>query len=267
MKNTFHLLALTLLICFYTIGHAQTGLDVTPPRTYYTSSAGTATDNIIKVSNPSKSTPLTLTVSVNDWEYDQNGSNVIAEAGTLKNSAAQWISIKPQSFFTLAPGESQNVEITVTPPAKRFDSLNVHTALLFVSQTNPVDSYNEEGALIKISLRSGVKIYHRYNDELLPSVAFSDYQYNKKLRKLELCIANKGNTWTDGTVVTELVNQTDGTQVKLEDQIIYTLPGDERIVGIPIPAVLKPGKYIATSTFSYGDNDTIKMAELTFIHD
>ena len=267
MKSTFQLLALTLLLCFYSLGHAQTGLDVTPPRTYYTSAAGATTVNKIKVSNPSKSTSLTLSVSVNDWEYDQNGSNVIAEAGTLKNSAAHWISIKPQSYITLAPGESQDVEITVTPPAKKFDSLNVHTALVFITQTNPVDSHDEKGSLIKISLRSGVKIYHRYNDELLPSVAFSDYQYNNKMKKLELSIANKGNTWTDGTVVTELVNQTDGTQVKLEDQIIYTLPGDERIVGIPIPAVLKPGKYIATSTFSYGDNDTIKMAELTFIHD
>jgi hypothetical protein len=63
------------------------------------------------------------------------------------------------------------------------------------------------------------------------------------------------------------VNQNDGSQLKLENQMIYTLPGDQRVVSIPLPAVLKPGKYIATSTFSYGDDDTIKMAELTFIHE
>ncbi|MBW8362027.1 MAG: molecular chaperone [Kaistella sp.] len=267
MKSSLDRLLVSILFCFYGFIHAQTGLDVTPPRTYYTSAAGESTVNTIKVTNPSKSNSLTLTVSVNDWEYDGNGNNVITDAGTLKNSAAKWISIKPQSFFTLAPGESQEVEITVTPPVKRFDSLNVHTALVFVTQTNPVDSYNDKGALIKISLRSGVKIYHRYNEEVSPNVDFSDYQYNKKLRKLELSIANRGNMWTDGTVVTELVNQNDGNKLKLENQMIYTLPGDERVVGIPLPAVLKPGKYIATSTFSYGDDDTIKMAELTFIHE
>lgn len=267
MKNIFHLLTISFLLCSYGFVEAQTGLDVTPPRTYYSSAAGATSINKIKVSNPSKSTSLTLAISVNDWKYDHNGNNLIADAGTLKNSAAKWISIKPQSFFTLAPGESQEVEITVTPPVKRFDSLNVHTALVFVTQTNPVDSYNEKGALIKISLRSGVKIYHRYNEEPTPSVDFTDYQYNKKLRKLDLSVANKGNIWTDGNIVTELVNQSDGTKIKLEDQMIYTLPGDVRMVGIQLPVALKPGKYIATSTFSYGDDDTIKMAELTFIHD
>ena len=267
MKNILQLFAVLLMLCIYGSGQAQTGLDVTPPRSYYTSAAGESTTNKIKVSNPSKSNSLTLTVSVNDWEYDSNGNNVIAEPGILKNSAANWITIKPQSFFTLAPGESQEVEITVTPPVKRFDSLNVHTALVFVTQTNPVDSYNDKGALIKISLRSGVKVYHRYSDGISPNVEFTDYQYQKKIRKLELSIANRGNTWTDGTVVTELVYQNDGSQLKLENQMIYTLPGDQRVVSIPLPAVLKPGKYIATSTFSYGDDDTIKMAELTFIHE
>lgn len=266
MKNLLRLLSFVLL-SFYSPAKAQTGLDVMPPRTYYSSAAGSSSVNKIKVSNPSKSNSLTLSISVEDWEYDANGNNVIAEAGTLKNSASTWISIKPQSFFTLAPGESQDVEVTVTPPAKRFDSLNVHTALVFVSQTNPVDSYNDKGALIKISLRSGVKIYHRYDENLPPIVDFTDYQYNKLLKKLNLSIANNGNTWTDGTVVTELVNQTDGSQIKLDDQMIYTLPGDRRLVGIALPAALKPGKYIATSTFSYGDDDTIKMAELTFIHE
>ncbi|MBW8359408.1 MAG: molecular chaperone [Weeksellaceae bacterium] len=267
MKTLSNIFIVLIQFCLGGFLHSQTGLDVTPPRNYYTSAPGESTVNKINVSNPSKSNSLTLTVSVNDWEYDSSGNNVIAEPGTLKNSAAKWISIKPQSYFTLAPGESQQVEITVTPPVKRFDSLNVHTALVFVTQTNPVDSYNEKGALIKISLRSGVKIYHRFDEKNSPGVEFTDYKFNKKSRKLELSIGNVGNTWTDGTVVTELVDQNDGTQVKLQDQIIYTLPGDERVVGIPLPAVLKQGKYIATSTFSYGDDDTIKMAELTFIYD
>ncbi len=267
MKKTFGILFTLVLFFFGSEADAQTGLDVTPPRSYYTSAEGESTVNTIKVSNPSKKSALTLAISINDWKYDGNGNNVIAEAGTLPNSAAKWISIQPQSYFTLAPGESQEVVITVTPPMKKFDSLSVHTALIFVTQTNPVDSFNEKGALIKISLRSGVKIYHRYKEEPAPSIDFTDYQFNKRMRKLELSIGNKGNIWTDGPVVTELVNQSDGTKLKLEDQMIYTLPGDERVVDIPLPVTLKPGKYIATSTFSYGDDDIIKMAELTFIHE
>lgn len=260
------LLFLFLIFCG-NFSSAQTGLEITPPRNYFTSVAGEISTKKIIVTNSSKTSPLTLTVSLNDWEYDKNGSNVMAEAGTLSNSCAKWVSIQPQSYFNLAPGESQEIEVTVTPPKLRTDSLNVHTAMLFITQTNPIDSYNENGALIKVSLRNGVKVYHRYNTPIEENIEFDDFKMDKKSNNLELTIANKGNIWTDGSVTTELINQNDGKKHLLEDQIIYTMPGDQRRLPIPLPKDLKPGKYIATSTFSYGDDDTIKMAELTFIHE
>ena len=84
---------------------------------------------------------------------------------------------------------------------------------------------------------------------------------------LNLTLQNLGNSWADGTIETEIINQADGTKTKLENQVIYTMPGDTRHVRIPLPAEIKPGKYIATSTFSYGETDTIKMAELTFTYE
>ncbi|MGA9213336.1 fimbrial biogenesis chaperone [Kaistella sp.] len=261
-QNIKFILASSLILCsaFY---KGQTSLEVTPPRNYFTSNAGETSVKKIIVTNSSKTSPLTLTVSFNDWKYDENGSNVMAEAGSLTNSCAKWITIQPQSYFTLPPGESQEVEVTVTPPAQKTDTLNVHTAMLFITQTNPIDSYNEDGALIKVSLRSGVKIYHRYSTVSDPNIEFNDFKLDKKSNTLELEIENKGNIWTDGPIVTELINQNDGTKYKMDDQIIYTLPGDLRIVPIPLPKNLKSGKYIATSSFSFGD-DMIKMAELTF---
>ena len=267
MKNRFNLILVVVLHFIAGLAYAQTGLDVTPPRTYYISSAGVSTVNKIKVSNPSKDNPLTLAVSLNDWEYDEKGNNIITEPRILKNSAAHWISIKPQSYFTLAPGESQEIEVTLTAPKVKMDSLDVHTALLFITQTNPIDSYNEQGALIKVSLRSGVKLFHRYNTPANPSIDFTDYRFNKETKNLELALENNGNIWTDGTVITELVNLNTGTKHKLEDQIIYTLPANKRKVTVPLPKDLKPGKYTASSVISYGDDDTIKMAELGFTYE
>ncbi|TXF77327.1 molecular chaperone [Chryseobacterium sp.] len=267
MKSQAKFLSFIILLTASVLFKAQVGLTVNPPRNYYTSAAGESTVNKITVSNSSKTTSLTLTVSLNDWEYDAEGTNIMAEPGTLSNSCSQWISIKPSTYLTLAAGESQELTVTVTPPAKRFDSLDVHTALLFITQTNPVESYNEKGALVNISLRSGVKIYHRYNEAMNADVDFIDYNFDKKTKNLELVIENKGNIWTDGTVITEMVNQKDGTKYKLPDVPIYTMPKDKRNVHIPLPQGLKTGKYIANSTFSYGDDDTIKMAELTFINE
>ena len=243
------------------------GLSVSPPRNYYASEAGVSSNNKILVSNSSQTAPLVLTVSLHDWMYDELGNNVIAEAGSFSNSCALWVQVKPQTYFTLAPGESKEIEVTVTPPARTADSPDVHTAMLFITQTNPVDSYNDNGALVKVSMQSGIKLYHRYNTPANPSIEFTDYRFNKEAKNLDLALENTGNIWTDGTVATELVNLNTGTKHKLEDQIIYTLPADKRKVTVPLPKDLKPGKYTASSVISYGDDDTIKMAELAFVYE
>lgn len=266
MKSSLRFFPIILLLVGQ-LTFAQTGLTVSPPRNYFTSAPGQSARQKVIVTNPSKETPLTLTVSLSDWQYNGNGNNVIEDAGTFANSCAAWTTIQPQSYFTLAPGQSKELEVVITPPAVKTDNLNVHTALLFITQTNPIDSFNDQGALVKVTLRSGVKIYHRYDTPEKPEIEFTNYQYEKTLKNLLLVLENKGNTWTDGTLTTELVNQNDGTTYKLEDQILYTLPGDERIVHIALPATLKAGKYIATSSFSYGADDIIKMAELTFAHE
>ena len=60
------------------------------------------------------------------------------------------------------------------------------------------------------------------------------------------------------------MNQNNGNKVKLQDQVLYTLPGDKRKIKIEIPQNVPKGKYIASSIFSYGNDDTVKMAELNF---
>lgn len=266
MIQRFQFFLIAVLLVLPSVASGQMGISVTPPRSYFVSAPGESTGNKIVVSNPSKTTALTLAVSFNDWEYDETGTNIIRDPGTLQNSCSKWITVKPQSYFTLAPGESQELEITVTPPLSA-NTTHVHTSMMFITQTNSVDSYNQAGALVKVSLRSGVKIYHRYSGASEAEIEFTDFKYNKNQKVLNLEIANTGKTWTDGTVVTELVNQNTGEKLNLADQIIYTLPGDQRAITVPLPANLKPGKYIASSTFAYGEEDTIKMAELTFIHE
>ena len=267
MKISFRTVFLFILLLTSRFLEAQMGLGVTPPRNYYTSAAGVPTANKVTISNSSKNVPLVLTVSLSDWKYDTNGSNVMGKAGEFSNSCALWVQVKPQSYFTLAPGESKEIEVTVTPPARTADSPDVHTAMLFITQTNPVDSYNDNGALVKVSMQSGIKLYHRYNTPANPSIEFTDYRFNKEAKNLELALENNGNIWTDGTVATELVNLNTGTKHKLEDQIIYTLPADKRKVTVALPKGLKPGKYTASSVISYGDDDTIKMAELAFVYE
>lgn len=258
------LIILTLLA--FTEVKAQSGLSVSPPRNYFTVAAGQAESKKVLVSNPSKTTRLDLAVSLNDWSYDSYGNNVIHDAGSLPNSCANWISIAPQSFFSLAPGESHEMELIVTPPNNPSDSIPVHTAMLYITQINPEDAVNEHGTNIKVSVRTGIKIYQRYTGARLPELDIVNFS-NDKTNTLFFEFNNTGNVWADGTLTCELINQESGKKTILPDTVFYTVPQDKRKVNIPLPADLQKGKYIATAILNYGENATIKMAELNFTHE
>ena len=267
-KLSFSLIALSALL-FLSIASskvtAQVGLSVSPPRTYFTLGAGQSETKQILVSNLSKTHIMELSVSFNDWEYDSIGNNVMAEAGVLSNSCSEWIDILPQSFFTVAPGASYELDVRMKVPENLPDSVPVHTAMLFITQINPTDGVNEQGANIKIAVRSGVKIYHRKSVKRDANVDITNFAYEKENpNQLKFAFDNIGNVWTDGTISCELLNQNTGERTKLEDVIFYSMPGDKRELFFELPEELNASKYIATAIFDYEHAASVKMAELSF---
>src|SRR5690554_7355979 len=102
MRNFF------LILIFLPIFQAfsQTGISVSPPRNYFITPEGAQEIKKILVTNLSKTNTLDLSVSLNDWEYNNMGHNLTYVPGTLSNSCANWITVLPNALFSLAPGES-----------------------------------------------------------------------------------------------------------------------------------------------------------------
>lgn len=190
---------LTLLIIFtFSLPVvAQTGLSVTPPRVYFTVAPGQQQIQKITVNNVSKTSTLDLSISLNDWAYDERGNNQIFEAGSTAVSCAKWVSILPSSFFSLAPGEHRDIEIQMAPPSSLSDTLPVHTAMLYVSQLNPIDDVNEKGTNIKVAVRTGIKLYQRL--PVARNANLDIQNFSKAKDELILQFANIGNVWADGT--------------------------------------------------------------------
>lgn len=250
------------------LGHAQTSLSVSPPRTYFTLGPGQVETKKLLVSNPSKTQTLELAVSFNDWEYDSLGNNVIKEAGELKTSAAEWIEILPQSFFSLAPGASHELDIRMRVPDTLSKEIPVHTAMIFLTQINPSSGVDDKGANIKIAVRSGVKIYHRNNINRAADLEIMGFAHKTEQNdKLQFVFENQGNVWSDGTITCELLNQDTGKKTKLDDIVFYSMPGDKRTVYFQLPENLAAGKYIASAIMDYEHASAVKMAELTFSYE
>jgi hypothetical protein len=268
---TSHLKSIAFLIILFVgpaIAYSQTGISVSPPRSYFTLAPGESETKKILVSNPSKTNTLELSVSFNDWEYDSLGNNVIVVAGELATSCASWIDILPQSFFSIAPGASHEIDVRMNVPEKLDDAVPVHTAMLFVTQINPSDGVNEQGANIKIAVRSGVKIYHRNSVNRDANIDIQNFAYHKSNpNQLKFSYGNIGNVWTDGTISCELLNQETGKKTKLNDVVFYSMPEDKRTLFIELPEDLEPAKYVATAIIDYEHAASVKMAELSFSYD
>lgn len=264
MKKTIVTL-LVFLIGLQATG--QVGISVSPPRLYFELNPGVSGTNKVKVTNVSSKNSLDLAITLGDWEYDEKGENLMFEPGKLPTSCASWISVGQGNYFSLKPGESKEINITLTTPRSLDTKHPVHTSLLYITQMNPNNEVNDQGADIKVNVRSAVKIYHRVQKSKTQKIDIQNLAYNKESKTLDLLFNNLGNSWADGSIFLELLNNQTGKQIKLQPTVFYTLPGNKRIVHLDLPKDLPKGRYTATVLIDYDDQNNIEAAELNFTHD
>jgi hypothetical protein len=139
--------------------------------------------------------------------------------------------------------------------------------MLFVTQMNPVEGVDAQGAAIRINVRQGIKIYRKGNVLEIKKIEIENLAYDKETNSLALTFSNAGNIWINGRVTATLFNQSSGRESLVDEVNFYTMPGDRRIMLIPFRNVLEKGKYIATVMIDYGDETTLEAAELQFAYE
>ncbi|RZJ49523.1 MAG: molecular chaperone [Chryseobacterium sp.] len=267
MKNIFQLFCFFFFVFIFN-AKAQTGISVSPPRLYFESAAGISTTENITVTNVSAKNSLDLAVSLGDWEYDVKGENQMHPANSLPSSCAGWITIKKEdTYFSLAPGERRDIEMTITTPTLSKDNLSAHSALLYVSQMNPVDDVDSKGANIKVSIRSGIKIFHKKPEVKKKKIEITDLKFDAAKKTLSLQFENQSEIWVDGKVITDILNVGNGKKISLDPLIFYTMPGNKREIEITLPPSLEKGKYTASVLIDYGDAENLELGELNFSYE
>src|SRR5690554_4160154 len=256
-----------LFIATTNIASAQVGLSVSPPRVYYSIAEGESGTQNLLINNISKDHPIDLAITFGDWEYDEYGNNVMFPPDSLENSCASWHSLPEGTYLTLQPGESREVEVIMSVPSIVPSGDNVQTAMLYVTQMNPVDGVDAQGAAIRINVRQGIKVYRKGSVPEVKRVEIENLQYDKEDGALRLTFRNTGNIWINGEINTTLFNQSTGKELSLETADFYTMPGDLRLMHIPLGVELEKGTYIATVMIDYGDVTTIEAAELQFSYE
>ncbi len=244
------------------------GITIGPSRVYYTIGPGQSQTEKVRITNPSKDYTLELGISFEDWHYSAQGDNVLYDPGTLPSSCAAWVNAP--AFFSLGPEETKEIDVQLSIPAGYSnDTVPVHTAMLYVTQLNPRESVDKDGANIRIAVRTGIKLYQRLPGAYKPELDITGFGYETAQEgpsALVLSFANTGNVWADGAMKLELLNQATGAKTVIPDVAFFSMPGDRREQYIALPDDLEPASYIATALVNYGDANALKIAELEFNH-
>lgn len=266
MSNRFFKtgIAALLLVAAAIQVQAQAGITASPTRLYY--KPGNKQEQKVIVSNPNKDKSLEIGVSINDWTYDSLGNNLSFEAGSLPISCAAQVKVLPGSYFTLAPGETKELSVSVAGvPAGK--NIPVRTAMLYLTQLNPGDATTQNGAAIKVTVRMGIKIYYSEDANAKANMDITNFTTVKegdKISALKLYVDNNGAMWLNGTIHYDLLNKETGKKYQIAALEFYSLPGDKRVFENALPKDMDKGKYTATAIVNFGTNEELKIAELDF---
>lgn len=270
MNTRYSFLFAVITLLFFAASEkafAQVGLSVSPPRVYYTLAAGESGTQELLINNISKEHPLDLAITLGDWHYDEYGNNVMLPPDTLENSCASWLSLPGGTYLTLQPGESREIELLMNVPSDVSSESNVQSAMLYVTQMNPVEGVDARGAAIRINVRQGIKIYRKGLQPEQKQLEIVNMSFDRETNIIGLVFNNNGNTWINGIIKTTLFNRTTGKETSLGETEFYTMPGDHRKVGISTKKLLEKGDYTATVILDYGDETALEAAELEFSHE
>jgi len=172
----------------------------------------------------------------------------------VSRSAADWIDLS-SSEFSLDPGESRNVEFSVSPPP---GIEGTHWAAIYV-RSRPV-SQDREGTTIVAIKRFAVKVYVTPPGQNEKKAFVTDFSaITRSIPKFRLSIANEGQVELGISGELRLRDEKGEVVDTIEIKSFELLPGYSRKLVIQGEETtnLSPGKYNALAVLDYGGENKI----------
>lgn len=130
--------------------------------------------------------PLTLSLSVSNWELDEN--NQIAISPPTETSLDQWIVINPLKI-TVPPGSPQTVRWAVMPRLKPVEG--EYRAIIFIEENLP-EQQQSNSTEVRMKMRYGMPIYAHVG-EVVETAELHNIEVSRLGDRLSADLTNVGN--------------------------------------------------------------------------
>ncbi len=247
-------LGLALVALLPAVASAQFGVDQT--ELFLNPSVSAQRTAVLTVRNEG-SVRAQATITIEDWDRAESGTNRFYEAGTLPQSCARSLRVFPKTL-SLAPGEAQAVRVALDSAAD--STLATRECWSLVAVESAVPQAGAGGRMLLYRLRTGVKVYSA------PSTLMMDGQVadvalhaaatdsSTSTDTVEVAFQNTGTKHVVARGRVEVRRPDNSSVAVVELPPVYALPGATMRVRAALP-VLAVGRYVVLAVLDYGGHE------------
>jgi len=238
--------------------------EVSPLKLFFNAEPGESQTKFVNVKNHN-SKPETFILSVSDYTINSKGQGQYVEAGSMKYSIADWISIAP-SFFELEPNEEKQIAVTMQQPT---DNNSSKWGVIFVrtakEQTNfSVDKGVSTG--INISARIAIDVYqtpgtnknYKANiGNMMEVTANAD-----TVRTFSVLLNNLEDVITNCKVYLIATNIETAEETTFDAVSFVMFPKSSRKIILTLPNGLPKGTYSLAAILDYGSKTNLEGTQM-----
>lgn len=238
--------------------------EVSPVKIFFNAEPGEGQTKLLTVKNHG-SLEETFILNVKDISISSTGKTSYVDAGSMKNSIADWISIAP-SFFELGPNEEKEISLTLQQPANEYGS---KWGVVFIRTADEQTTFSVDKGLsagMNVSARVAVNIYQTpgsnktYKAEIknLTEISHS----SDSIRTFNALINNLSDIITDCKITLIATDIKTAEEFYFEPQNFTMFPKSSRKIELYLDNVLSKGTYSLAAILDYGSKENLEGAQM-----
>ena len=203
-------------------------------------------------------------VYTSDWFRDTLGGHIYSTPSKDPRSCATWVE-PDKTFFELEPGQTEELYLTISPPADSNSTTQMRWCMLFVETTQEKKVKDTTGVTTTIASRFRVGIHVYLTPQGITGKDIKLLQLttsNEQKNKYRIICQNTGETQLHCSSYLELSSLTDGSRIKLPVLEFPIFPEQIRYLDFIIPASTPKGKYTLTGIIDAGEDVPLEAAQL-----
>lgn len=259
-------LIVTALIAMAVLPLFSQGASVAPTRVFFDNDLGETKTKMVTVLNKTNE-PQSYQVSFVDFEVtNRQGKPTLMKANDNPHSISPWISATP-SYFTVSPGESMQVRVTLdipnTPEAHKV-KWGAMSIKLAKEQLSPLDEQKQLGMAIVNTFQIIVYMFQSPPSITEKSAEIYDFKKieNGEKKVLVLSTENTSPSILDCRTYLEYTNVQTGWNYATPKKRFTLLPTGAKETIFDVPNDIPKGKYSVMGVVDYGSRNEIQAAEM-----